>query len=62
MVYHVTVPGASYRGPQDGRVEQPIVAYIEGGFNSLGHQLAEEIRQQLRKLLRKTGEKDFDVT
>lgn len=59
---HVTVPGYSYRGPQDhSRNEEPIIAYIEGGWDALDHRLAELIRRELRVLERATG-KSWDVT
>ena len=46
----VTVPGASFRpAPEDPPVV-PIVVYLEGGWTSLSHRLAEEIKQQLQML------------
>lgn len=67
MGRYVTVPGYSFRGPQDPPEATPIIAYIEGGIHALSHQLGEEIRRQLELLKRETlrrdpNDKSWDVT
>lgn len=67
MTRMVTVPGYSWRGPQDPPEAEPIIAYIEGGINSLSHKLGEEVRRQLKLLKREAlrrdpNDKSWDVT
>ena len=54
-MFPVTVPGAAYYrhvtvpGSHSG-CSAPIIAFLPGGIENLTHRLAEEIREQLRKL------------
>lgn len=63
----VTVPGYSFRGPQDPPQAEPIIAFIEGGYHALSARLGEEIKRQLELLKREAlrrdpNDKSWDVT